>query len=64
MHLIEEMKDVHSVCNVKMTWLFGKGRLIFPICLRSDFFKQSLHVCLDSMKTLEGLASKMYFTDR
>ena len=63
MHLIEETKDVHSVCNVKMKWVFGKGRLIFLICLKSDFYKLSLHVCLDSMKTLVGLASKMYFTD-
>lgn len=38
MDLIEEMKDVHSVWNIKMD-SFGRGWLIFLICLKLNFFK-------------------------
>lgn len=37
--LIEEMKDVYSVYNVKMNWWFGRGWLVFLICLKLNFFK-------------------------
>lgn len=37
--LTEEMKDVYSVYNIKMNWLFGRGWLVFLICLKLNFFK-------------------------
>jgi len=37
--LIEEMKDVYSVYHVKMNRLFGRGWLVFLICLKLNFFK-------------------------